>query len=62
MNRFENKKVLITGGASGIGRAICQRLASEGAQLVFIDSNAESSKSVEKELEFLEKKLGKKKA
>ncbi len=51
MNRYENKKVLITGGASGIGRAICHRLASEGAQLVFIDRNAESGKSVEKELE-----------
>ncbi|SVC53228.1 uncharacterized protein METZ01_LOCUS306082, partial [marine metagenome] len=43
--------VLITGGASGIGRAICHRLASEGAQLVFIDRNTESGKSVEKELE-----------
>ena len=55
MNRYENKKVLITGGASGIGRAICHRLASEGAQLVFIDRNAESGKSVEKELEDSEK-------
>ena len=29
--RFENKAVIVTGGSSGIGRAICRQLAAEGA-------------------------------
>ncbi len=34
MGRFEGKVGLVTGGASGIGRAVALRLASEGAQVV----------------------------
>ncbi|MGW4411691.1 SDR family NAD(P)-dependent oxidoreductase [Nonomuraea sp. NPDC004702] len=34
MNRFLNKTVLITGGASGMGFATAQRLLSEGAYVV----------------------------
>jgi NAD(P)-dependent dehydrogenase (short-subunit alcohol dehydrogenase family) len=37
--RFQDKVVLITGGASGIGLAIAHRLASEGARLVLADIN-----------------------
>lgn len=37
MNRFENKTVLITGAARGIGRGIALTLAAEGANIVVND-------------------------
>lgn len=37
MRRLEGKSVLITGASSGIGRAIAQRFAREGARLVLAD-------------------------
>jgi NAD(P)-dependent dehydrogenase (short-subunit alcohol dehydrogenase family) len=39
--RFEGKVALITGAASGIGRAVVQRLASEGARVFGHDLNAD---------------------
>lgn len=37
--RFQNKVAIITGAASGIGRAVAQRLFSEGASVALIDRN-----------------------
>lgn len=40
MRRFEGRKVLVTGAASGIGRATAIRFAAEGAQVTIGDINA----------------------
>lgn len=39
MNRFNSQVAIITGGAQGIGFAIAQRLAGEGAKVWLIDTN-----------------------
>ncbi len=40
---FENKVCIVTGAAQGIGRAIAERFANNGAQCVYaLDVNAQS--------------------
>ncbi|RMF95198.1 MAG: glucose 1-dehydrogenase [Candidatus Schekmanbacteria bacterium] len=37
LKRFIDKNVVVTGGGSGIGRGICKRFASEGANVIVAD-------------------------
>ena len=39
-NGFENKKVVIVGGSSGIGLAVAEEAVSQGAEVVIVSSNA----------------------
>ena len=39
MNELNGKIALVTGGAGGIGSAICQRLADEGATVIITYNN-----------------------
>jgi NAD(P)-dependent dehydrogenase (short-subunit alcohol dehydrogenase family) len=48
--QLENKRALVTGGASGIGRAIVDRFLQEGAAVALCDINAKASHAVANEL------------
>jgi 3-oxoacyl-[acyl-carrier protein] reductase len=49
--RLEHKIALVTGGSRGIGRAVVQRLAAEGAEVVFVyQSNREAADALAAEL------------
>ena len=50
MQRFENKVVIVTGAASGLGEATAERLSQEGAQLVLVDLNEDALAKVAEKL------------
>lgn len=50
MRRLENKRILITGAASGIGRAIAKRAVEEGAEVGLLDINEPALKTLIDEL------------
>lgn len=50
MNRFANKAVIVTGAASGFGRAIAQKFTTEGAQVLCADIDLPGAEAVASEL------------
>ena len=48
--RFENKVVMVTGGAAGIGRVTAECFAEEGAKVAICDVNPEAGQSAAKAL------------
>ena len=46
MNLFKEKVAIVTGGASGIGRALCEELGRLGAMVFVTDINAEGAQQV----------------
>lgn len=50
MQRFKDRVVMVSGSAQGLGRAIAERLAEEGATLVAVDINAEGAEATAKAL------------
>jgi len=47
---LRDKVTVVTGGANGIGRALCRRFVAEGAQVVIVDRDGDGIQTVAAEL------------
>jgi 2-hydroxycyclohexanecarboxyl-CoA dehydrogenase len=50
MNGLQGRVALVTGGASGIGRAVARRLGDEGCRVAVVDLNLEGARATAAEL------------
>ncbi|MCM3588841.1 SDR family oxidoreductase [Mesobacillus maritimus] len=62
MGKLQDKIVIITGGAAGIGSGIAKAMVKEGAIVVIVDLNEDTGKNMEKELQAISPKSMFKKA
>lgn len=46
MGLLEARRAIVTGGASGIGRATCERFAHEGARVAVVDVDGDGARAV----------------
>ena len=49
--RFDDKKVIITGGCGGIGQSLVELFASEGAKVLFSDRSEEDCSDLSETLQ-----------
>jgi NAD(P)-dependent dehydrogenase (short-subunit alcohol dehydrogenase family) len=60
-NQFQNKNVVVTGGANGIGRELAKTFAAQGAAVFVLDCDATNGTALEREwatIHFIEIDLG----
>ncbi|WP_317928929.1 glucose 1-dehydrogenase [Halioxenophilus sp. WMMB6] len=50
MNRINNRVAVVTGGAAGIGSAVCRFLARDGADVAIWDWNTDNAEAVAEEI------------
>jgi NAD(P)-dependent dehydrogenase (short-subunit alcohol dehydrogenase family) len=51
MGLLDGQRAFVTGGASGIGRATCRRMAAEGAQVAVVDIDESGADEVANEID-----------
>ncbi len=51
MGLLDGQQAVVTGGASGIGRATARRLAEEGARVAIIDINGDAADDIAQEID-----------
>jgi NAD(P)-dependent dehydrogenase (short-subunit alcohol dehydrogenase family) len=50
---LEGQRAVVTGGASGIGRATCRRMAGAGARVAVLDLDGDGAAAVAAEIDGL---------